>query len=316
MSTPESRAAAIDREVPVLADVAPGLLRQYYELTKPGITQMVALTTLAGFYLAIPTDLITFAASAANWILFSATMIGTVLISAGSCVFNHVLERENDARMKRTSTRPIPSGAVSVGQAVAFGSLLSIAGAALLATVNPLTFWLAIATWLIYVVVYTPLKRKTTVALLIGGIPGALPFAGGWTAVSGSLDPAAMVLFLILFWWQLPHFLALSWMYRSDYSEGGFVMTAIHDEHGRSVALQMIVTSVLTLASAVALTAVGATGALYLVGAGTLGAWLLFESIRFGRSRDHRAARRVLLTSYAVLMGIVALIFVDKVGPI
>ncbi len=316
MSTPESRTATIDREVAVLADVSPGLLRQYYELTKPGITQMVALTTLAGLYLAIPTDLITFAASATNWILFAATMVGTVLISAGSCVFNHVLERENDARMKRTSTRPIPSGAVSVGQAVAFGSLLSVAGAVLLATVNPLTFWLAIVTWLTYVVVYTPLKRKTTIALLIGGVPGALPFAGGWTAVTGTMDPAAIILFMILFWWQLPHFLALSWMYRTDYAEGGFVMTAITDEQGRSVALQMIVTSAFTLASAVALTVIGVTGMLYLVGATALGCWLLFESIRFGRVRDHRSARRVLLTSYAVLMGIVALIFVDKAGPI
>ena len=316
MSPTEPRAAAIEQDVPVVADVQPGVIRHYYELTKPGITQMVVLTTLAGFYLAIPMDILTFAKSAANWVLFLSTMIGTVAISAGSCVFNHILERKNDARMKRTATRPIPSGSISVAQATVFGTVLSVIGAGLLATVNPLTFWLAIATWLTYVVVYTPLKRRSTTALLVGGIPGALPFAGGWTAVTGTMDAPAIALFAILFFWQLPHFLALSWMYKSDYQEGGFVMSAIDDATGRSVGRQMVLTSVLTVAAAVAPTLLGVTGWLYLAGAALLGLWLVFESGRFITRRDHKSARRVLLTSYAVLMGIVALIFVDKTGPI
>ena len=316
MNTPEQQVAAIEQEIPVVADVQPGVLRNYYELTKPGITQMVVLTTLAGFYLAIPTDILTFAKSAANWVLFLSTMIGTVAISAGSCVFNHILERKNDARMKRTASRPIPSGAITIKQAAAFGIVLTLVGAALLATVNPLTFWLAVITWLTYVVVYTPLKRRSTTALLVGGIPGALPFAGGWTAVTGTMDAPAMALFAILFFWQLPHFLALSWMYRSDYAEGGFVMSAIDDTTGRSVGIQMVATSLLTLGAAVLPTVLEVTGGLYLAGASLLGIWLVIESARFIARRDHRSARRVLLTSYAVLMGIVALIFVDKAGPI
>ncbi len=316
MNTSEQQVAALEQEVPVVADVQPGMLRNYYELTKPGITQMVVLTTLAGFYLAIPTDILTFAKSAANWVLFLSTMIGTVTISAGSCVFNHILERKNDARMKRTATRPIPSGAISIKQAATFGIALTIVGAGLLATVNPLTFWLAVITWLTYVVVYTPLKRRSTTALLVGGIPGALPFAGGWTAVTGTMDAPAIALFAILFFWQLPHFLALSWMYKADYADGGFVMSAVDDTTGRSVGIQMVVTSLFTLAAAVLPTILGVTGGLYLAGATLLGLWLVVESVRFSARRDHRSARRVLLTSYAVLMGIVALIFVDKAGPI
>lgn len=310
MSRPETQAAAINDVVETSASRS--LLKQYYELTKPGITQMVALTSLAGFYLAIPTDLLTFAADAHNWYLFVATMIGTILVSGGSCVYNHILERDADAKMKRTATRPLPSGAITVPQAYLYGALLTIVGLALISTVNMFTFWLAVATWLSYVVIYTPLKKKTSIALLIGGVPGALPFAGGWTAMSNSFDAMAWTLFAILFFWQLPHFLALSWMYRADYSEGGFVMRSINEPTGKVVGVQMIVTSVLTMISAVVPTMLGATGMLYAIGAGVLGLWLTGKSIQFMQRRDHASARHVLLTSYAVLMGIIILMFVDK----
>jgi protoheme IX farnesyltransferase len=310
MSVPETQTAAMAEAVTDTA--ARSIVTQYYELTKPGITQMVALTTLAGFYLAIPTDLLTFAAVPKNWFTFLATMIGTILVSGGSCVFNHIMERDADARMKRTATRPIPSGAVTLTQAYVFGSVLTLVGLALISTVNMLTLALAVATWLSYVAVYTPLKKKTSIALLVGGIPGALPFAGGWTAMSNSFDVVALTLFAILFFWQLPHFLALSWMYRSDYREGGFVMRAINEPSGKVVGVQMIVTSVLTLASAVMPTILGTTGMLYAIGAGALGLWLTVASVQFLQRRDHTSARRVLLTSYAVLMGIIILMFVDK----
>ncbi len=315
MSVPEIQTAQL-KDAIVSETTTRGLVTQYYELTKPGITQMVALTTLAGFYLAIPTDLITFAASTSNWLIFLATMVGTILISGGSCVFNHILERESDARMRRTASRPIPSGAISLRQAVIYGGILTLSGAALIATVNMVTLALAVLTWLSYVVVYTPLKKKTSIALLVGGIPGALPFAGGWTAMSGSLDLVAWSLFAILFFWQLPHFLALSWMYKTDYKEGGFVMRAINEPTGRIVGVQMIVTSALTLCSAMLPTVLGVTGMLYAVGAAALGLWLTVASVQFMQQRDHPSARRVLLTSYAVLMGIIVLMFVDKVGVI
>lgn len=288
------------------------IVRQYYELTKPGISQMVAMTTLTGYYLAIPTDLVSYATTSGNWLHAVCTLIGTLAISSGSCVVNHIMEKDVDARMKRTASRPIPAGLISTTHASIFAAVLTIGGAALLATTNVLTLVMAIATWLLYVVVYTPMKQRSSLAVIVGGIPGALPFAGGWTAVRGTLDPMAIALFALLFFWQLPHFYALSWMYRTDYRAGGVVLRSISDETGSMLAWQMILTSVLTLAAAVVPTLLGATGYLYLVGAGLLGAWLVVESIRFRTNADAGAARRVLLTSYAVLMGLVLLMFLDK----
>lgn len=289
-----------------------GILRQYYELTKPGISQMVAMTTLAGYYVAIPGDISVFAQSSDSWMHLGATMIGTLCISAGSCALNHVMERHDDARMRRTATRPIPSGRIPVLSATVFGLLLSLGGAALLLTVNMLTFWLAIATWASYLFVYTPMKKWTSLAVIVGGIPGALPFAGGWTAVRGTADAPAWALFAILFFWQLPHFYALSWMYRTDYRDGGFVLRSVSDEDGRTLGIQMLVTSVATMGSAVVPTLLGVTGMLYALGAVLLGGWLSIESLRFLRSSTSGQARRVLLTSYAFLMGIVFLLFLDK----
>jgi protoheme IX farnesyltransferase len=306
----DTDAVAMNVDLPMEKETS--VLRHYYELTKPGISQMVAMSTLAGYYLAIPGDVTSYAANGANWVHFLSTMVGTLAISSGSCVVNHIMEKDADARMKRTSTRPIPAGIISVREAMIFAGVLTLVGAALLATINVLTFLLAIGTWLSYVAVYTPLKRKSSLAVIIGGVPGALPFAGGWTAVRGSMDPMAWSLFAILFFWQLPHFYALSWMYRSDYRAGGFVLRAISDDSGKTLGMQMTVTSVLTLASLVVPTMLGATGWLYLVGSIILGLWLTAESALFVRKADASAARRVLLTSYAVLMGVILLMFLDK----
>jgi protoheme IX farnesyltransferase len=296
-----------------IEQTASSVLRDYYELTKPGITQMVALTTLTGYYVAIPTSFIDYVGISGNWIHFVLTMIGTVAISAGSCVFNHIAERKEDAMMKRTATRPLPSGSITVSQAAVFGSVLTALGAVMLLNVNIVTFLLAILTWLVYVVVYTPLKKRSTLSLLIGGIPGALPFAGGWTAVRGTLEVEAWSFFAILFFWQLPHFLALSWMYRHDYRDGGFVMHAVNDRTGRSVAVQAVVYSVLTLVTFIVPFLLDLAGLVYMLGALGLGIWLCIESIQFLHRPQHRSARRLLLTSYAALMGVLVLLIIDKV---
>ncbi|MBU3698995.1 MAG: protoheme IX farnesyltransferase [Candidatus Kapabacteria bacterium] len=292
------------------AEKVPSIAAMYYELTKPGISKMVMMTTLAGYHLALPSTTSLFSTSQA--VHLAATMFGTLLISSGSCVVNHIMERDVDSRMKRTSKRPIPSGAISVRSASIFAAILSLSGAALLLTVNALTFWLAIATWLSYVMVYTPMKTRSSLAVIVGGVPGALPFMGGWTAVTGAADAMAWVLFAILFFWQLPHFYALSWMYRADYREGGMVLRAITDDTGKTLAVQMTLTSVLLLFSAVAPTLLGVTGNVYLTGVLALGGWLIVQSALFFRQPDAAMARKVLLTSYAVLMGIVVLMFLDK----
>ncbi len=298
--------AAIDAPM----EQASSLIAQYYELTKPGISKMVMMTTLAGFYLAIPDHSSIFDPSVAS--LLAVTILGTLLISSGSCVANHIMERDVDARMKRTSARPIPAGTISVKSAVVFSAVLTISGAALLSMVNTLTLILALITWAVYVLVYTPMKTRSSLAVIVGGVPGALPFMGGWTAVSGSLDAMAWVLFAILFFWQLPHFYALSWMYRTDYREGGMVLRAINDDSGRVLAVQMIVTSILTLLAATLPTLLGSTGLLYLIGASVLGLYLTMQSVVFYRNPDAVSARKVLLSSYAVLMGIIILMFIDK----
>lgn len=311
--------ASHDIDIAITADgqasveaVRPSVVRDYYELTKPGISQMVAMTTLAGYYLAIQQDLSVYLASVSSWLHVLLTMAGTISISSGSCVVNHILERHDDARMKRTATRPIPAGRIAVSSAWFFGIVLTIVGIGLLLATNGLTVALAAITWLTYVVVYTPLKKRSTLALYLGGIPGALPFAGGWTAVRGTMDIEAWALFAILFFWQIPHFLALSWMYRQDYASGGFVMHAVEDAEGRSVGVQMIITSALTMGACVMPAIIGTTGYLYGIVALLGGAWLVWESVRFLLDRQTATARRVLLTSYAVLMGVVFLMFLDK----
>lgn len=311
MSERESLAAvaSIDSAPPAAPTT---LLRAYYELTKPGITQMVAMSTLAGYYLAIPYDLNVYAVDGSHWMHFIATMLGTLAVSSGACVANHIVERDIDARMRRTASRPIPSGLVSVRAAAVFSTLLTVLGLALLATVNLLTFALAVATWVSYVFVYTPMKTRSSMAVLVGGIPGALPFAGGWTAVTGTPDAMAWVLFGILFMWQLPHFYALSWMYRADYREAGFVLRAVRDSNAAMLSTQIIITSALTTVLAVLPTVMGVTGWLYGAIAVGLGLWLVGEGFRFRMEGSTQSARRVLLTSYAVLMGIMILMFLDK----
>jgi protoheme IX farnesyltransferase len=289
-----------------------GIVKHYYELTKPGITQMVALTTLVGYYVAIPVDLMTFASTWQNWWHFLATMAGTVCVSAGSCVANHILEKNDDAQMKRTASRPLPAGIITTAQAIVFSIVLTVVGIAFLTSTNTLTVVLAIATWLSYVIVYTPMKKVSSLAVLVGGIPGALPFMGGWTAVRDSVDGTAWALFAILFFWQLPHFYALSWMYRTDYREGGYALRSVRDANGRYLAWQKIVTSICTTACLIVPTLLGATGWLYGIGASVLGAWLTLESVAFLRDQSTAKARRVLLTSYAVLMGSLLLMVLDK----
>ena len=305
--TSQNPNVAIEAEV---TDVKPSLVASYYELTKPGISKMVMMTTLAGYYIALPSTTSMFSVDGASHL--AATIFGTLFISSGSCVVNHIMERDVDARMKRTANRQIHSGVISLGKAWGFALTLTVAGAALLWTVNALTFWLALVTWLSYVAVYTPMKTRSSLAVLVGGVPGALPFMGGWTAVTGTADPMAWVLFAILFFWQLPHFYALSWMYRNDYREGGMVLRAISDESGKTLAVQMTITSALLLASSLLPTVLGSTGLMYAAGVAILGAWLTVQSAMFYRKPDVASARKVLLTSYAVLMGIVVLMFLDK----
>lgn len=287
-------------------------LKAYYELTKPGITKMVVLSGAAGFYLGI-SSAVEYFSHLENVITFFLSIAGIALVSGGSCVLNNYVERDFDKLMKRTMQRPIPSGVVSAKEALVFGIVLALLGCVALAFVNLLTVALAIATLVLYVNVYTPLKRKTTFALLVGSLPGALPTLGGWTAATGSVSVSALPLFAVLFFWQIPHFLALAWMYKQDYERGGYEMLSVHDHTGKTLAWQTVLYTVLLIPCTLALTFVQETGMIYLVGTSVLCAIFLYFAVQFLWNVSVQNARKVLFSSYLYLLGVFVLIFIDKI---
>ncbi len=286
-------------------------LKAYYQLTKPGITGMVVMTATAGYFLGIPNTIEHFS-DISMFLRFFLTISGSTLICAGSCVFNNVLEREYDRLMKRTAKRALPNGEISIAAALIFASLLSILGAIFLSFINIPTLLLAIAALVSYVVMYTPMKRRSELALLVGAIPGALPPLGGWTAATGHISLPGMFLFAILFFWQLPHFLSLSWMYKSDYTRGGYKMLAVFDGTGEKVAFQSLVYTILLVFSAAALFVVGTVGLIFAVGSLVLGCTLIISCRKFLMNASNTSARNVLLTSYVYLMGVMLLMLIDK----
>jgi protoheme IX farnesyltransferase len=199
------------------------------ELSKPRVTQLVVLTTAAGYYLASRAPL--------RLGVLAATLAGTALVAAGTNAFNMIRERETDARMLRTKNRPLPAGRVSPRAAVVFATVTAAAGLGTLAwLVNLTTAGLAALTLVSYVWFYTSLKTRSTLNTLVGAVPGALPVLGGWTAAGGALSPQAFALFWTLFLWQLPHFLALAWVYREDYRSAQLRMLSVEDVGGRRTA--------------------------------------------------------------------------------
>jgi len=280
-------------------------LLEYVKLTKPRITALVVATALIGFYLASsgPLNL---------WLLLNA-LIGTALVASGASALNMVLECDADGRMRRTEQRPIPSGRLSVLQSFSFGSALVLIGVFYLwISVNLLTSLLAIITVNLYLFAYTPLKRRSYLCTAVGAIPGAIPPMMGWTAARNSLDPQAWWLFAILFFWQLPHFLSIAWLYRDDYARGGFPMLPVLDSDGsrtsRHIITETIALILVTLLPALS----GNLGHLYLVGAILSGCIFLYMGVRLALSRSSADARRLLLTSVIYLPVLLALMMIDK----
>lgn len=287
------------------------VVRGYYELTKPGITQMVVLTAAVGYYLGFPSG--TSFATGDNLVRFVLLILGTAFISGGSCAFNHILERNDDATMKRTGQRPIPSGVISVRAAVVFATSCSVLGVIALSFTNMLTLGLAVATFLTYVVLYTPLKKKTWFAMFVGGIPGALPAVGGWTAVTGRIDVVAIVLFAIMFVWQLPHFLALAMMYRQDYERGGFALLRTSEAEQDVVAKHALAYTIMLIPIGLLLVVFGTVGGLFLVGYAALSFVFVKNAVAVVKLPQPASARRLLLASYAYVMGAFLLMVIDKV---
>jgi protoheme IX farnesyltransferase len=277
-TVPISRAAAAD----------------WLELTKPRITAMVVFTALVGFVVAWP-------GSPWNGLLV-ATLLGTGLVAAGASVVNQVMERDTDALMLRTRMRPIASGRIHPPEATAFGGLLTVAGLVLLALQGGLlSAAVALVTWSSYLFAYTPLKRRTPLATLVGAVPGALPPVIGWAAAAGRLEAGAFILFAILFLWQIPHFLAIAWLYRDDYARAGFPMLPVLDREGTFTGRQAVVHSLALLLVSLAPPLAGLAGPVYLAGSFLLGVALTVFALRLARARDLPAARRLFLASVLYL---------------
>ena len=277
------------------------------ELAKPRITVMVALTSAAGFALA----------SGARVDLpgLAATVAGTALLAAGASTLNQVVERDVDRLMRRTADRPLPSGRLDPDLALGYGALLSLAGIFLLAlAVNALTALLGAATLAGYVFLYTPLKRSSALATVIGAIPGATPPMMGWTGARNEVELGAWVLFGVLFLWQLPHFLAISWLYRADYERAGMPMLAVLDPEGGRVARQAVLYSAALLPVSLMPSALGLSGGIYAAGAIALGLAFLGASVAFALARSPQTARWLLLVSVLYLPAIFAVLVLDRAG--
>ena len=281
----------------------------YWELTKPEINFLIAITTAAGFWMGAPAALPHF-----PWMPFLHTLLGTALVASGAATLNQLIELPYDVQMRRTARRPLVSGRIAPCQAFWFGVLLSVFGVVYLAvSTNALACLLAAITLLSYLFLYTPLKRITPLCTLVGAIPGAAPPLIGWAAARGHLDPAAWVLFAIVFLWQFPHFMSIAWMYREDYGRAGYLVLPASKLKERFVAWQSLLPPLCLLAIVPGVR--GHSSIVYFAGAFVVGGVFLYYSARFALQRSVASARRLLFVSILYLPVVFVLLTLDKKWP-
>ena len=266
----------------------------FVTLAKPRLNLLVVASTLAGYVMGD--------GDMANVLRVSALVAGTALVAGGASALNQVIERRTDGLMRRTRLRPMADGRLQAAEALWFAGVLSAAGLALLAlAVNPLSSLVALATLVSYAAIYTPLKVRTSFATVIGAIPGALPPVIGWAAATNGLSQGAWILFGILFLWQLPHFLAIAWMYREDYARAGFPMLPVIEPDGRSTARQSVLYAAALVPLSLAPTLIGITTTAYFVAALVLTLAFLTLTLRFAKTRSVADARKVFFGSILYL---------------
>lgn len=277
----------------------------YLTLAKPRITALVLASAAAGFYLGSPGPL--------DLPLLGHALLGIALVAGGTNAMNQVLERDVDARMARTRRRPLPAGRISATGAAVFAGALAVSGTAYLAlAVNGLTAFLAALTFLLYDLGYTPLKRVHPVAILVGAIPGALPIAGGWTAAGGELGAGAWALFGVLFLWQLPHFLALAWLFREDYRRAGLRMLTLDDPGLQAARRQALIFCLALVPVSLLPASLGLGGTTYFWGALVLGVVFVARAARFAARPAVATARGLFRYSVLYLPLLLGLLVVDK----
>jgi protoheme IX farnesyltransferase len=278
----------------------------YLELTKPRVAVLVLFTVAAGVLLGG-------AGRALDPMVLLHTVLGTALVAGGASALNQLLERHSDALMRRTANRPLPSGRLQPAEVLVFGLALGAGGVLylLLTLSHPLAALVAAVTFVCYVGVYTPLKPLTPLNTLVGAFPGALPPVIGWAAARGAITLDAVALFLILFLWQVPHFLAIAWIYREEYARAGLRMLPVVDRDGRATGRQMVTYCLALTVVSLGPVILGWAGLLYLGGALLLGGGFLGTALAFRREPGVRPARRVLRASLVYLPGVLALLLLE-----
>jgi protoheme IX farnesyltransferase len=305
-STTDALLPVAPAEEIVRPEIAPSLMSDLMVLTKARLSFLVLITTFVGFCMASSAGL--------QWGRLLNTLLGTTLAAAAAAVLNQVAESNVDRLMERTRRRPIPAGRISRRRGLLFGLALAAAGPLhLLLTVNAATAALAAATIAIYVLIYTPLKRRTAFCTLVGAVAGAIPPVIGWAALRPTFDAGAWVLFGVLFAWQMPHFLAIAWMYRDEYRQAGFVMLRRDDQSGCATAFDALICTLILFMVTVAPFTLGITGGVYLSGALTLDCAFLFLGVQFLLERDRSSARRLFFGSILYLPLVLALMVLTRV---
>jgi len=277
----------------------------YVVLTKPDVTFLVVITTVAGFYLGSRGPL--------DWTMLLNTLCGTLLVAGGTSALNQYVEREMDAVMRRTASRPLPTGLLQPREALVFGIATIAAGATWLALgANALAALVALATSVLYLGLYTPLKTRTTLSTAVGAIPGALPPLIGWAAAHGSLSLGGWVLFAILFFWQFPHFMAIAWIYREDYARAGICMLPVVDKKGDATFRQIVCGSAILVWVSALPSVVGMAGMRYFFGALILGMLLLQVGLWANRSRTNARAKWLMHATVMHIPLLLAWLILDK----
>jgi protoheme IX farnesyltransferase len=304
LGTDRSFEAAVPAEL-LAGTAARTSFSDYLELTKPRLSFLSVLTALVGYLAALPVR--------TGWTLL-AVLLGTALAAGGVAALNQWLEADTDARMSRTRDRPIPSGKVTTGSAFVLGWSLCAAGLALLfAEVNGLSASFALATMVCYLALYTPAKRWSRWSTEIGAVAGALPPLIGWTAAAGRVSTLGGILFAVLFFWQIPHFMAIAWTYRRDYATVNFPMLPVRDTSGGKVAAWSFTCTLILVAVTLLPVALGDCGAAYGVAAAGLGAWFLWRAAAFLRPAGREAAaRRLFFASIFYLPLLLAALVIDR----
>jgi heme o synthase len=279
----------------------------YVVLTKPDVTFLVVITTVAGFYLGSGNTL--------DWIRLLYTLCGTMLVAGGTAALNQYIERQMDSVMRRTASRPLPLGILQPKEVLVFGVAAIVSGTLWLTlTVNGLSAFIALATSVSYLAAYTPLKTRTTLATAVGAIPGALPPLIGWAAARGSLSVGAWVLFAILFVWQFPHFMAIAWMYREDYGRAGILMLPVVDRSGDKTFRLIVASSAILIPVSLIPAVMGITGIHYFYGALILGLLLLQVSSWANRSRTNVRAKWLMHATVAHIPLLLGWMILDKMA--